>query len=141
MWHTWDKPLCMKLDKPLCICHEPICSVSRVTGQVPRAEQFTHCTAQQRATNNLLPHLLPLPPCCHSSSGQVVVSDYATGKKMKTLLSRGPRAGCLGFASSHPSLLCGGKGSGQLLVWDVLNTKDGAQEYNVHRVSMWQGRR
>jgi hypothetical protein len=58
---------------------------------------------------------------------------YPTGKKIRTLLPKGHRAGCLGFASS---LLCGAKGSGQLLVWDVANNQEGPQEYDVHRVSV-----
>lgn len=94
------------------------------------APVFCNCTGQLQTASCLL--LLLLLLCCCSSSGQVVLAYYPTGKKIRTLLPKGHRAGCLGFASS---LLCGGKGSGQLLVWDVANNQDGPQEYDVHRVS------
>lgn len=85
----------------------------------------------------LLLLLLLLSVCVvPSTSGHVVLGRFPTGQKMKTLLHSGPRAGCLRFAATQPSLLCGAKGSGQLVVWDITQLKDQRpEEYNVHRVS------
>jgi hypothetical protein len=83
-----------------------------------------------------LPLLLLSWCCAPSTSGHVVLGRFPTGQKMKTLLQSGPRAGCLSFAATQPSLLCGAKGSGQLVVWDITQLKEQRpEEYNVHRVS------
>lgn len=72
--------------------------------------------------------------CLCSASGQVVLCKYPTGVKIRTLLQKGrTRAGCLGFGS-NATLLCGAKGSGQLLVWDVTQASQ-AEEFDVHKVS------
>lgn len=63
-----------------------------------------------------------------------MLCHFPSGRKAKTLLQRGgPHAGCLGFSGSN--LLCGAKSSGQLLVWDVTQSSQLAEEFNVHRVS------
>lgn len=67
-----------------------------------------------------------------SASGQVVLCAYPTGVKIRTLLQKGrTRASCLNFGSNS-TLLCGAKGSGQLLVWDVTQASQ-AEELNVHK--------
>lgn len=72
--------------------------------------------------------------CLCSASGQVVLCAYPTGVKIRTLLQKGrTRAGCLGFGS-NTTLLCGAKGSGQLLVWDVTQASQ-AEAFDVHKVS------
>jgi hypothetical protein len=54
---------------------------------------------------------------------------------MKTLVASGPRAGCLSFAATQPSLLCGAMGSGQLVVWDITALRDQKPElFAVHKV-------
>eukprot|EP00879_Flechtneria_rotunda_P025888 GHRR01027543.1.p1 GENE.GHRR01027543.1~~GHRR01027543.1.p1 ORF type:complete len:752 (+),score=310.10 GHRR01027543.1:1196-3451(+) len=54
-----------------------------------------------------------------SSSGQVLLHDFHTGAKWKSLLDGGPTAGCLGFSRLAPSLLAAATAAGQLLVWDT----------------------
>jgi hypothetical protein len=64
----------------------------------------------------------------------VVLCAYPTGVKIRTLLQKGrTRASCLNFGSNS-TLLCGAKGSGRLLVWDVTQASQ-AEELNVHMVS------
>jgi hypothetical protein len=83
-------------------------------------------------------HVSALLSC--SASGQVVLHGISDGtnpaKKLKTLLQKGTRTGCLGFAQGQPSLLCCAKDSGQLLVWDINHVAQGPTEIGVHRVSV-----
>jgi hypothetical protein len=63
-----------------------------------------------------------------------MLCHFPSGRKAKTLLQKGgPRASCLGFSGSN--LLCGAKSSGQLMVWDVTQSSQLAEEFDVHRVS------
>lgn len=99
-----------------------------------------HQTNQQHHGRRQSPpfQLLSCTACCHalscSASGQVVLSNFPNGAKLRSLLHKGTRAGCLGFAPQQPNLLCGAKGSGQLLVWDTDQASQAPEEYNVHRV-------
>ncbi|WIA16780.1 hypothetical protein OEZ85_013429 [Tetradesmus obliquus] len=69
-----------------------------------------------------------------SSTGQVLLHDFNTGQKWKSLLrgGSGTAAGSLSFSRLAPGQLAGGSGSGTLLVWDV-DRMELADELGVHK--------
>jgi hypothetical protein len=75
-----------------------------------------------------------------SSTGQVLLHDFKTGQKWKSLLRGGGQAaGNLSFSRLSPGQLAGGNSSGQLLAWD-LDRMELADELEVHKVRGWQRR-
>ncbi|WIA16781.1 hypothetical protein OEZ85_013429 [Tetradesmus obliquus] len=78
--------------------------------------------------------LVSLKAATHSSTGQVLLHDFNTGQKWKSLLrgGSGTAAGSLSFSRLAPGQLAGGSGSGTLLVWDV-DRMELADELGVHK--------
>jgi hypothetical protein len=76
-----------------------------------------------------------------SSTGQVLLHDFKTGQKWKSLLrGGGAAAGSLCFSRLAPGQLAAGNGSGQLLVWD-LDRLELSDELLVHKVRRVCGQR
>lgn len=84
-----------------------------------------------------MPAALPLALRLRSSTGQVLLHDFNTGQKWKSLLrgGSGTAAGSLSFSRLAPGQLAGGSGSGTLLVWDV-DRMELADELGVHKVRL-----